>query len=152
MAATHKSIVLAKRPTDNIVPNETFKLVTDHKTPSADELKDGEVLFETNYVSIDPAMRGWLNNTRSYIKPVQIGEIMRSGALGTVKASKDPKFPVGSHATGLAGWTEYRVLKAKELQRVVIPRGGRLTDAMSVLGRQALVSLNLANNEKERRA
>ncbi len=137
MAPTHKSVVLAKRPKDNIVPGETFKLVSDTTTPSASDLKDGEVLFETNYLSIDPAMRGWLNDTRSYIPPVKIGEIMRSGAIGTVKASKSQKFPVGSYATATAGWTEYKVLTDKELQRVVVPRGGQLTDGLSVLGTHA---------------
>ncbi|KAJ9617066.1 hypothetical protein H2200_000787 [Cladophialophora chaetospira] len=140
MAPTHKSVVLAKRPKDNIVPGETFKLVSDTPTPSASDLKDGEVLFETNYMSIDPAMRGWLNDTRSYIPPVKVGEIMRSGAIGTVKASKSSKFPVGSYATATAGWTEYRVLKESELQRVVVPKGGQLTDGLSVLGMTGLTA------------
>src|ERR1700761_9096474 len=134
MAPTHKPVVLAKRPTDNIVPGETFRLVSDTPTPSANDLKDGEVLFEANYMSIDPAMRGWLNDTRSYIPPVKIGEGMRSGAIGTVKASRSSKFPVGSYATASPGWTEYKVLKENELQRVVVPKGGRLTDGLAVLG------------------
>ncbi|ETI24602.1 hypothetical protein G647_03971 [Cladophialophora carrionii CBS 160.54] len=140
MARTHKAVILAKRPKDNIIPGETFKLVSDNPTPSASDLKDGEVLFETNYLSIDPAMRGWLNDTRSYIPPVKIGEIMRSGAIGTVKASKSSKFPAGSYATATAGWTEYRILKDSELQRVVVPKGGRLTDGLSVLGMTGLTA------------
>ncbi|OAL38156.1 hypothetical protein AYO20_02608 [Fonsecaea nubica] len=140
MAPTYKTVVLAKRPKDNIVPGETFKLVTNNPTPSADDLKDGEVLFETNYLSIDPAMRGWLNNTRSYIAPVQIGEVMRGGCIGTIKASKNPQFPVGSFATAMAGWTEYKICKADELHRVVVPKGGRLTDGMSVLGGTGLTA------------
>ena len=134
MAPTHKSVVLAKRPKDSIVPGQTFRLVVDTPTPSANDLKDGEVLFETNYTSIDPAMRGWLNDTRSYLPPVKIGEIMRSGSLGTIKASKNSSFPVGSFATAMAGWTEYKVCKGNELERVVIPKGAKLTDTMSVLG------------------
>jgi NADPH-dependent curcumin reductase CurA len=150
MAPTHKSVVLAKRPKDDIVPGETFKLVTDTPTPSASDLKDGEVLFETNYLSIDPAMRGWLNDTRSYIPPVKIGEIMRSGAIGTVKASKSSKFPVGSYATATAGWTEYKILKDSELQRVVVPKGGRLTDGLSVLGIQPIVWIGPAGSKLTR--
>ena len=134
MAPTHKSVVLAKRPKDNVVPGETFRLVSDTPTPSGDDLKDGEVLFETNYMSIDPAMRGWLNDTRSYIPPVKIGEVMRSGCLGTVVASKNSSFPKGSNATAMAGWTEYKICKGNELERVVVPKGAKLTDAMSVLG------------------
>lgn len=132
-SGTYKAVVLAKRPKDNVLPGETFKLVN-KKAPSANDLKDGQVLFEANYLSIDPAMRGWLNDTRSYIPPVQIGEVMRGQAVGVVKASKDPKFPLGSYASGTVGWTELKVCKGKELEQLHLPRGARLTDALSVLG------------------
>ena len=134
MAPTYKSVVLAKRPKDNIIPGETFNLVTDNPTPSARDLKNGEVVFEANYLSIDPAMRGWLNDTRSYVPPVKIGEVMRGQAIGTVIASRDPKFPVGSHATAAVGWRELSVCKGSDLKRVLVPKGGRLTDGLSVLG------------------
>lgn len=134
MASTYQTVTLAKRPKDNIVPGETFALNKNNKAPSADDLKDGEVIFETNYLSVDPAMRGWLNDTRSYIPPVQIGEIMRGGAVGTIKASKDPNWPVGSYASGTVGWTELAVVKGKNLEKVQVPKGGRLTDTMAVLG------------------
>ncbi|KEF63641.1 uncharacterized protein A1O9_01619 [Exophiala aquamarina CBS 119918] len=134
MASTYQTVTLAKRPKDNIVPGETFKLNKNNKAPSAADLKDGEVIFESNYLSVDPAMRGWLNDTRSYLPPVQIDEIMRGGAIGTIKASKDPNFPVGSYASGLVGWTELAVVKGKSLERVQVPKGGRLTDLMAVLG------------------
>merc|ERR1711939_274242 len=140
MAPTYKSVVLAKRPKDNIVCGETFKVVSDNPAPSPTDLKDGEVLFEPNYLSIDPAMRGWLNNTRSYIPPVQIGEVMRGYAVGTVKASKDPNFPPGSYAVGSIGWTELKVCKGRELEKVQLPKGGRLTDALSVLGTTGLTA------------
>src|ERR1700743_2067448 len=116
MAPTHKSVVLAKRPKDNIVPGETFRLVSDNPIPSANDLKDGEVLFQANYLSIDPAMRGWLNDTRSYIPPVKIGEVMRGSTIGTVVASNSPKFPVGSFATATSGWADYKICKENELQ------------------------------------
>jgi len=135
MASTYQTVTLAKRPKDNIVPGETFKLNKNNKAPVAADLKDGEVIFESNYLSVDPAMRGWLNDTRSYIPPVQIGEIMRGGAIGTIKASKDPNFPVGSYASGLVGWSELAVVKGKNLEKVHVPKGGRLTDSMAVLGK-----------------
>ncbi|KAK5218768.1 hypothetical protein LTR72_008708 [Exophiala xenobiotica] len=140
MASTYKSVVLAKRPKDNIVCGETFKVVSDNQAPSPADLKDGEVLFQPNYLSIDPAMRGWLNNTRSYIPPVQIGEVMRGYAVGTVKASKDPSFPPGSYAVGSVGWTELKVCKGRELEKVQLPKGGRLTDTLSVLGMTGLTA------------
>ena len=60
MASTYQAVVLASRPKNNIVPGETFKLIT-KPTPKASDLKDGEVIFESVYLSLDPAMRGWLN-------------------------------------------------------------------------------------------
>jgi NADPH-dependent curcumin reductase CurA len=60
MSSTYQAVVLASRPKNNIVPGETFKLIT-KPTPKASDLKDGEVIFETIYLSLDPAMRGWLN-------------------------------------------------------------------------------------------
>ncbi|KAK5050102.1 hypothetical protein LTR84_004222 [Exophiala bonariae] len=134
MASTYSTVTLAQRPKANIVPGETFKFNKNNKAPSASDLKDGEVIFETNYLSVDPAMRGWLNDTRSYLPPVQIGEIMRGSALGTVKASKDSNWPVGTHASGLVGWTELAVVKGKNLEKIKLPKGGRLTDSMAVLG------------------
>ena len=131
--SSYQSVVLAKRPKDNIVPGETFKL--EHKpTLSEASLNDGEVLFETRYLSLDPAMRGWLNDTRSYIPPVQIGEIMRGQTIGVIKASKSAEYPVGTLAVGTTGWSEVAVAKAKHLQKVQLPKDGRLTDALSVLG------------------
>jgi hypothetical protein len=130
---SYECVVLAKRPKDLIVPGETFKIER-KPLPTEASLKDGEVLLESRYLSLDPAMRGWLNDTRSYIPPVKIGEVMRGQVIGTVKASKSQKFPVGSIATGTVGWTEAAVAKDKHLQRVVLPKNGRLTDALSVLG------------------
>ena len=130
--ATYQQVVLAKRPKENIVAGETFKIER-KPIPSESSLKDGEVIFETRYLSIDPAMRGWLNDTRSYVPPVQIGEVMRAQAIGVVKASKSSKFPVGAPAIGMVGWTELAKTKDKYLQSVQLPRNGRLTDMLSVL-------------------
>jgi len=132
--ATFQRVVLAKRPKADIVPGETFKLER-AAAPTESSLEDGEVLFETRYLSIDPAMRGWLNDTRSYIPPVKIGEVMRGQTIGVVKASKAPEFPVGSLAVGTTGWSELAVAKAKHLQKVELPKDGKLTDALSVLGK-----------------
>ena len=59
---------------------------------------------------------------------------MRGAAIGVIKASKSDDFPVGSYATGTAGWTELAVMKSKELQRVDVPKNGRITDTLGVLG------------------
>jgi NADPH-dependent curcumin reductase CurA len=134
--ASYQCVVLSQRPKDSIVPGETFKLER-KPAPSESTLKDGEVLLESRYLSLDPAMRGWLNDTRSYIPPVKIGEVMRGQVIGVVKASKSQKFPTGSLATGTVGWTELAVVKDKHLEKVTLPKNGRLTDTLSVLGKSA---------------
>ena len=138
MSSTYKSVILVKRPTDNIVLGETFELKQESPIPSEDVLKEGEVILRTNYLSIDPGMRDWLNDDRSYMPPVGLGEIMRGFAAGTIQASKNDNFPVGSFATGLVGWTEYKVCQADELQKVDIPAGGKFVDALSAFGKAVL--------------
>lgn len=148
--STYKTVVLAKRPKDDIIPGETFHLKSDNPRPSAADLKDGEVVFEANYLSIDPAMRGWLNDVRSYVPPVQIGEVMRGQAIGTITASKDPKFPVGSYASAMTGWSEVAKVKTSDknqaLQKVEVPRGGQLTDGLAVLGMSEQLLSNSSPN------
>ena len=60
---------------------------------------------------------------------------MRGAAIGVIKASKSDAFPVGSYATGTVGWTELAVVKGKHLEKVDIPKNGRVTDALGVLGK-----------------
>jgi NADPH-dependent curcumin reductase CurA len=71
------------------------------------DLRDGEILIKVLYVSLDPAMRGWMNEGKSYIKPVGIGEVMRAGGAGRVVASKNPKIAVGDYVYGTTGMQEY---------------------------------------------
>jgi len=78
----------------------------------------GEVLVRILYISLDPAMRGWMNEGKSYVPPVGIGEVMRAGALGRVIASNDPGVAVGDHVVGVLGVQEYAVAKGKSLTKV----------------------------------
>src|SRR6202044_3317169 len=77
------------------------------------DLADGQLLIKILYVSLDPAMRGWMNEGRSYIPPVGIGEVMRSFSAGEVVASNDPDITVGEHVGGLLGAQEYAVVNGK---------------------------------------
>ena len=63
------------------------------------DIADGEIVVKTLYLSLDPAMRGWMNDAKSYIRPVAIDEVMRAGGIGKVIASKSPKFAVGDYVT-----------------------------------------------------
>jgi NADPH-dependent curcumin reductase CurA len=75
------------------------------------------------------------SDTRSYIPPVQIGEVMRGVVIGEVVESKETKFPVGTYATTTSvGWSELGIVKEKNLERLDVPKGGKLTDALGVLG------------------
>ena len=84
----------------------------------AGEPADGEALIKVLYISLDPAMRGWMNEAKSYIPPVALGEVMRAGAVGRVMASKNPKFAVGEHVVGALGVQEYALSDGKGLTRV----------------------------------
>ncbi len=79
---------------------------------------NGQLLVKVLYISLDPAMRGWMNEGRSYISPVGIGEVMRAGAAGRVIASKHPRFAVGDHVTGSLGVQEYAVTSGTDVTKV----------------------------------
>src|SRR3954471_1081544 len=66
-------------------------------------LGDGEVLVKVQYLSLDPAMRGWMNEGKSYIRPVGLGEVMRALGIGRVVESLHPRFAVGDHVQGTFG-------------------------------------------------
>ena len=74
---------------------------------------EGQFLVRNEYISLDPAMRGWMNDARSYIPPVGIGEVMRAYSAGEVVASNHPKFPVGSRVAGLFGVQEFALSDGK---------------------------------------
>src|SRR5262249_53789122 len=79
---------------------------------------DGEVLVKVLYLSLDPAMRGWMNDVRSYVPPVGIGEVMRALGACVVVESNDPHFAPGDHVTAGTGIQEYAALPARELTKV----------------------------------
>lgn len=82
------------------------------------ELADNQILIQTKYLSIDPAMRGWMNEGKSYIRPVRIGEVMRALGAGVVVDSKSDAFKAGDYVTAGVGVQEYAVLDAKEAVKV----------------------------------
>jgi NADPH-dependent curcumin reductase len=79
---------------------------------------EGEVLVKVQYVEMDPAMRGWMSDARSYIPPVGIGEVMRALAGGEVIVSNHPDLSVGDHVTGLLGVQQYAVAHGAGLIKV----------------------------------
>ncbi len=99
---------------------------------------EGGVLVQVLALSLDPAMRGWMNEGKSYIAPVGIGDVMRAGGVGVVVASKNPAFPVGCHVTGSPGVQEYWSVAADQFKRAGLARIdlrlGTLTQWLNVLG------------------
>jgi NADPH-dependent curcumin reductase CurA len=113
MAATNRQFRLAARPRG--LPKSSDWNLTEEpvRDPGA-----GEVLVKILYLSLDPAMRGWMNEGRSYIEPVKIGDVMRAGAAGRVIASNNPSFAVGDHVTGMLGIQQYAISNGKGLTKV----------------------------------
>ncbi len=109
----NRMIKLARRPQGMVKPDD-FRL-EDGPVPQPG---DGEVRVKIAFVSLDPAMRGWINDSKSYIPPVAIGETMRSYSVGVVDASNNPAFKVGDAVQGLLGVQDYAISNGKGLVRV----------------------------------
>ena len=117
-----RQVTLAQRPVG--LPDDSTWSLQEVDLP---ELGDGEVLVEVDHLSLDPAMRGWLNDVRSYVPPVQIGAVMRASGTGTVIASRADALPVGTAVTGLLGVTEHAVVEARHLTPIDTDLAGPAT-------------------------
>ncbi len=113
MDAVNHQFRLAARPVGLPKPSDWTYAEEPVREPG-----DGEVLVKIAYISLDPAMRGWMNEGRSYIPPVGIGEVMRAFAAGEVIASNDPDVAVGEHVGGLLGVQEYAIANGKGVFKV----------------------------------
>jgi NADPH-dependent curcumin reductase CurA len=108
--------LLASRPTGEPTA-ANFRLV---EAPVPD-LKEGQVLVRHHYLSLDPYMRGRMNESKSYAQPQPLDAVMIGGTVGEVAASKNPHFAVGDKVVGMGGWQEYAVVDASQrgvLQKV----------------------------------
>lgn len=122
--------LLAARPEGE--PKKTDWECVEVDVPAA---QDGEVVVKVHYISLDPAMRGWMNEGKSYIEPVQIGAVMRAGAVGEVIESKTPDFSVGDHVYGHCGVQKYYVGSPKAVGfHKVDPNIAPLERYLGVLG------------------
>ncbi|MFZ6645403.1 NADP-dependent oxidoreductase [Undibacterium sp. TJN25] len=131
-ALINKQFRLAARPVG--LPKPSDWSVT---TEPVREITDGEIAVESIYLSLDPAMRGWMNEGKSYIRPVAIGEVMRAGGIGKVIASKSSKFAVGDYVSGATGVQNYWVGAADDKTAAfykVDPKLAPLPKYMNALG------------------
>ena len=112
MIVKNRQIVLAARPEGLPKPSD-FRLV---ETP-VPELAEGQFLLKTNYLSVDPYMRGRISEAKSYAEPVAIGEVMVGGTVGTVVKSQHPGYRPGEVVVGYWGWQEYAVSDGQGIVR-----------------------------------
>ena len=113
MDAVNHQVRLAARPVGLPKPSDWS-----HTEEPVSEPGEGEVLVKILYISLDPAMRGWMNEGRSYIAPVGIGDVMRALAAGRVIASNHAGLAVGDHVTGPLGVQEYAVVNGHAVMKV----------------------------------
>ncbi len=110
---SYKRIVLASRPKGE-AKAANFRL---EEVP-VPTLKDGEVLVRNHYLSLDPYMRGRMDEAKSYAAPQPLDEVMVGGTVGEVVASKNPKFAAGDQVVGMLGWAEMGVDNGAQLRKI----------------------------------
>ncbi|MFD7832551.1 NADP-dependent oxidoreductase [Kitasatospora sp. NPDC059803] len=113
MTATNRQIRLARRPVGEVRAEDWA-----HGAEPVPAAGPGQFVGRTRYVSLDPAMRGWLDDRPSYLPPVGLGEVMRAGSVVEVVESDHPKFRVGDHVVGSFGVQEYVVSDGKGALKV----------------------------------
>ncbi|HEX4604706.1 MAG TPA: NADP-dependent oxidoreductase [Candidatus Angelobacter sp.] len=134
MSLTNHQFRLAARPVG--LPKRSDFNYTEEQ---AADPGPGQLLIKVLYLSLDPAMRGWMNEGKSYIAPVGIGDVMRAGAVGKVIASQNPGFAVGDHVVGMLGVQEYALSDGKGLSKID-PRLAPLPVFLGTLGMPGLTA------------
>jgi NADPH-dependent curcumin reductase len=113
MTKSNRVVRLKRRPAGQVAADD-FAILDE---PLA-EPKDGEIRVRIAYVSLDPAMRGWISEGRSYVEPVAVGDVMRAYAAGHVELSRNPRFAVGDAVTGLLGVQSHAVSDGRGVIKV----------------------------------
>ena len=109
----NKQLILSKRPIGMPTP-DTWTL----ESNPIPEIDDGDLLIKQHFISLDPAMRGWMNEAKSYIPPVGIGEVMRAGTIGEVAESNNSKFQIGDIVSGWGGVQQYTKTNGENFYKV----------------------------------
>ena len=136
MSHAHRALHLVARPGDGPLSNDIFEL----REGTLPEVGEGQLRVATRYLSIDPAMRVWMTEAKSYWPPVELGAVMRAQAIGEVVESRNEKFPVGAWVSGMLGVQDGTVsdgtgLKAFDARRLPDPAW-----ALSVFGATGLTA------------
>ena len=110
---TYQKIVLASRPQGQVTP-DNFRI----EQAAIPALSDGQVLIRNHFLSLDPYMRGRMEESKSYAAPQPIGEVMIGGTVGEVVDSKHAQFAIGDKVVGMGGWAEMSVADGRELRKL----------------------------------
>ena len=130
----NKQILLKSRP-QGLQTLQNFNFVeSDVPKPM-----QGEILLKVIYFSLDPYMRGRMNDAKSYAKPVELGDVMEAGGVGEVVESNSSKFKVGDIVSGMTGWQEYSVLSDKFVRKID-PDLAPISTSLGVLGMPGLTA------------
>jgi hypothetical protein len=129
VATSHRVIKMASHP-DGALEDDDFDLV-DERVP---EPADGEALVRTLYLSLDPAIRVWMNGIDTYVPGIQVGDVMRAGGLGEVVQSRNAAYTEGDLVFGMMQWSEYCIARAGPDGMMTLPRQEPITAFLSVLG------------------
>ncbi len=133
--SVNRQVRLKSRPT-GIPQAEHFEIVN---TPVPD-LGDNEVLIHNIYISVEPAMRGWVSDVANYSEPIPLGTVMRALAVGRVEASRHSDFKPGEYVTGMFGWQDYAAIEVKVIQRKVTETDLPISTSLGVLGLNGLTA------------
>ena len=128
-ATTQRVIRMAAHPAGALDDND-FEMV-DAPVP---EPADGEALVRTLYLSLDPAIRVWMNGVDTYVPGIQIGDAIRAGGLGEVVVSRSPEYREGDLVFGMMQWSDYFIARAGPDGMMTVPRQDPVTAYLSVLG------------------
>ena len=127
---TYRRILLARRPR-GLVDGDTLAI---DDTGAVPEPADGQALVRVRYLSIDPTIRTWMDDAPGYLPPIGIGDVVRSGAVGEVVASRTATLSVGDTVFGMLGWQEYALVDGADGSMTVVPPGIDPTLVLGVLG------------------
>jgi len=131
----NRQVRLKSRPVD-IPQAEHFEIVNE----PVPDLGDNEVLVRNIYLSVEPAMRGWVSDVANYSEPIPLGTVMRALAVGRVEASRHSDFKPGEYVTGMFGWQDYAAVEVKVIQRKVTETDLPISTSLGVLGLNGLTA------------
>src|SRR5258707_10487547 len=131
----NRQVILKSRPAD-IPQADNFEIIES----DVPDLRDGQILVHNVYLSVEPAMRGWVSNVANYSEPVRIGEVMRSFAAGEVLQSTHPDFKPGDKVMGMFGWQEFAVVGPAAVARKVREDDLPLSLSLGVTGLNGLTA------------